>query len=137
MPREGQGSRLNEAWLIAKLRLHQSVLLTIVLVVKLGNISLISLSLSWNPYLASWSRILHEEVIVPQLVKSFCAVYGMRKFITALTTARRLSLSSLPSPQQNPIALNSISALQYIFKVSLNSSIYSTSRLVACLTAKG
>ena len=39
------------------------------------------------------SRILPEKLTGPQPVKKFLTFYGNRRFITAFTTARRLSLS--------------------------------------------
>jgi hypothetical protein len=39
------------------------------------------------------SRVLPEKLICPQLVKKFPAFYGTRRFITAFTSARHLSLS--------------------------------------------
>jgi hypothetical protein len=39
------------------------------------------------------SRVLLEKLTVLQLVKKFPAFYGTRRFITALTSARHLSLS--------------------------------------------
>ena len=44
-------------------------------------------------YPTPWSRVLFEKPIVPHLAKKFPAFYGMRSFITAITTARRLCLS--------------------------------------------
>ena len=41
----------------------------------------------------SWSRVLPEKLTGPQLVKIFPAFYRNRKFITAFTTPRHLSLS--------------------------------------------
>jgi hypothetical protein len=43
--------------------------------------------------LTPWSRVLLEKLTVLQLVKKFPAFYGTRRFITALTSARQLSLS--------------------------------------------
>jgi hypothetical protein len=40
-----------------------------------------------------WSRVLLEKLSVFQLVKKFPAIFGTRKFITAITSARHLSLS--------------------------------------------
>jgi hypothetical protein len=42
--------------------------------------------------LTLWSRFLNEKLAVCQLVKKFPAFYGTRKFITAFTRARHLSL---------------------------------------------
>jgi hypothetical protein len=52
----------------------------------------------------TWSKVLPEKLTGPQLVNKFPAFYGTRRFITALTTARHLSLSwdisiqSMPTP---------------------------------------
>jgi hypothetical protein len=46
------------------------------------------------PYLLTpWSRVLLEKLTGSQLVKKFTAFYGTRRFITAFTSARQLSLS--------------------------------------------
>ena len=39
-----------------------------------------------------WSRILPEKLTVPRLLEKFTAFYGTRRFITAFTTDRHLSL---------------------------------------------
>jgi hypothetical protein len=44
--------------------------------------------------LTPWSRVLLEKLTGLQLVKNFFAFYGTRRFITTLTSARHLSLSS-------------------------------------------
>jgi hypothetical protein len=41
----------------------------------------------------SWSRVLLEKLKVFQLVEKFPSFYGTRRFITAVTSARHLSLS--------------------------------------------
>jgi hypothetical protein len=53
-----------------------------------------------------WSRVFLEEVTALQLIKKFPAFYGIRKFITVLTSTRHLSLSwaTQPSPH-NPFPL--------------------------------
>ena len=43
--------------------------------------------------LTPWCRVLLEKLTGLQLVKKFPAFYGTRRFITALTSVRRLSLS--------------------------------------------
>ena len=43
--------------------------------------------------LTPWSRVLPEKLTGSQLVNKFPAFYGTRRFITALTSARHLSLS--------------------------------------------
>jgi hypothetical protein len=45
------------------------------------------------PKTTPWSRVLLEKLTGRQLVKKFPAFYGTRRFITALTRARHLSLS--------------------------------------------
>jgi hypothetical protein len=42
--------------------------------------------------LTPWSRVLLEQLIGSQLVKKVLSFYGTRRFITALTRARHLSL---------------------------------------------
>jgi hypothetical protein len=54
-----------------------------------GFINDINYSLHFTP----WSRGLLEKLTVSQLVKKFPAFYGTRRFITAFTRARHLSLS--------------------------------------------
>ena len=46
-----------------------------------------------NYSLASLSRVLLEKLTGSQLVKNFLAFYGTRRFITAFTSARHLSIS--------------------------------------------
>jgi hypothetical protein len=43
--------------------------------------------------LTPWSRVLLKKLTISQLIKIFTACYGTRRFITALTSARHLSLS--------------------------------------------
>ena len=43
--------------------------------------------------LTPWSRVLLEKLASLQLFKKFPAFYGTRRFLTALTSARHLSLS--------------------------------------------
>jgi len=52
-----------------------------------------------NYLLTPWSRVLLEKLTVSQLAKKFPAFYGTRKFITAFTSARHLSLSYTSSIQ--------------------------------------
>jgi hypothetical protein len=44
-------------------------------------------------FLTPWSRVLLEKLTCLKLVKKFPAFYGTRRFITAFTSARHLSLS--------------------------------------------
>jgi hypothetical protein len=48
------------------------------------------------------ARVLLGKLTVPQLVKKFPAFYGTRRFITAFTRARHLSLSRASSVQSIP-----------------------------------
>jgi hypothetical protein len=50
--------------------------------------------------LTPWSRVLYEKQSALQLVKKFPAFYGTWRFLTALTSARHLSLSKA-SPIQS------------------------------------
>jgi hypothetical protein len=43
--------------------------------------------------LTPWSRVLPEKLKRPELLKKLPAFYGTRRFITAFTRARHLSLS--------------------------------------------
>ena len=57
-----------------------------------------SFSPSWYTYLLTylltpWCRVLLEKLTGLQLVTKFTAFYGTRRFITALTSVRHLSLS--------------------------------------------
>jgi len=47
----------------------------------------------------SWSRVLLENLTCSQLANNFLTLYGTRRFITAFTTARHLSLSRARSIQ--------------------------------------
>jgi len=52
------------------------------------------LSMYKNTYLLTpWCRVLLEQLTGLQLVKKFPAFHGTRRFITALTSVRHLSLS--------------------------------------------
>jgi len=55
--------------------------------------------------LTPWCRILLDKLTGLQLVKKFPAFYGTRRFITALTSVRHLSLSwasPIQSTYQHP-----------------------------------
>jgi hypothetical protein len=60
-----------------------------------------------RPYLLTYlltpcSRVLLEKLTGSQLVKKFPAFYGTRRFITAFTSARHLSLPRARSIQSTP-----------------------------------
>jgi hypothetical protein len=52
--------------------------------------------------LTPWSRVLPEKLKRPELLKKFPAFYGTRRFITAFTRARHLSLSWARPIQSRP-----------------------------------
>jgi hypothetical protein len=53
----------------------------------------------WHSFeLTTWSRVFPEKTAGPQLVKKLAAFYGTRRFITAFTSTRHLSLSRFISP---------------------------------------
>jgi len=53
-------------------------------------------------FLTPWSRVL-KKLRSSQLVKKFPTFYGTRRFITAFTSARHLSLSRASSIQSMPL----------------------------------
>ena len=57
-----------------------------------------SLTHSITYLLTSWSKVLLEKLTGFHLLKKFPAFYGTRRFITAFTSARRLSL---PEPARS------------------------------------
>ena len=68
--------------------------------------------------LTPWSRVLLEKLSVFQLVKKFPAFYGTRRFVTAFTSARHLSLSwasSIQSILSHPTSWRSILILYPIY----------------------
>ena len=77
--------------------------------------------------LAPWSRVLLEKLASLQLVKKFPAYYGTRRFLTALTSARHLSLS-WASPIQfsypNPTSWRSILILSSHLRLGLPSGLF-------------
>jgi hypothetical protein len=69
-------------------------------VTTIGCLSLaIGLTFVYSYLLTKWSRVLLEKLTVCQLIKKFPAFYGNRRFITAFTSARHLSLSWASSIQ--------------------------------------
>jgi len=52
--------------------------------------------------LTQWSRVVPEKLTGSQLLKKFPAFYGTRRFITAFTNARHLSLSWVRPIQSMP-----------------------------------
>ena len=56
-------------------------------------------------FLTARRRILSEKLTGPELVRNFSEFYKTRRLITALTTARHLSLSRDINPIHAPISL--------------------------------
>ena len=76
--------------------------------------------------LTPWSRVLLEKLTGLQLVKKFPAFCGTRKFITALTSARHLSLSwasSIQSTHPHPTSRRSILILPSHLRLGLPSGL--------------
>ena len=76
--------------------------------------------------LTAWCRVLLEKLTGLQLVKKFPPFYGTRRFITALTSVRHLSLS-LASPIQStypqPTSWRSILILSTHLRLGLPSGL--------------
>ena len=77
--------------------------------------------------LTPWSRVLLEKLASLQLVKKFPAFYGTRRFLTALTSARHLSLSwasPIQSSYPNPTSWRSILILSSHLSLGLPSGLF-------------
>jgi hypothetical protein len=77
--------------------------------------------------LTPWSRVFLEELTSSQLVKKFYAYYGTRRFITAFTSARHLSLSwasSIQSISPHPTSQRSILILSSHLLLGLPSGLF-------------
>ena len=77
--------------------------------------------------LTPWSRVLLEKLTGFQLVKKFSAFYGTRRFITAFTSARHLSLSrtsSIQSTPPHPTSWKSILILSFHLRLGLPSGLF-------------
>jgi len=92
-------------------------------------------SLLWSPcnyyirtyLLTPWSRVLLEKLTGFHLVKKFPAFYGTRRFITAFTSARHLSLfwaSSILSITPHPTSWRFILILSSHLRLGLPSGLY-------------
>ena len=77
--------------------------------------------------LTPWCRVLLEKLTGLQLVKKFPAFHGTRRFITALTSVRHLSLSqasSIQSTPPHPTSWRSISVLSSHLSLGLPSGLF-------------
>ena len=80
----------------------------------------------WN-LLTPWCRVLLEKLTGLQLVKKFPAFYGTRRFITALTSVRHLSLSRanpIQSTYLHPTSWRSILILSTHLRLGLPSGLF-------------
>jgi len=77
--------------------------------------------------LTPWCRVLLEQLTGLQLVKKFPAFYGTRRFITALTSVRHLSLSwasPIQSTYPHPASWKSILILSTHLQLGLPSGLF-------------
>ena len=84
---------------------------------------------SLNAVLTSCSRLLLEMLTSFQLVKKFPAFYGTRRFITAFTSARHLSLSwssSIQSMPPQPTSWRSILILSSHLRLGIPSGLFAS-----------
>ena len=80
--------------------------------------------------LTAWCRVLLERLTGLQLVKKFPAFHGTRRFITALTSVRQLSLSwasPIQSIYPHPISWRSILILSTHLRLGLPSGLFPSS----------
>ena len=81
-----------------------------------GIFTLLTYLLAYFTYvLTPWSRVLLEKLTGFQLVKKFPTFYGTRKFITAFTSARHLSLTWASSIQSMFLFLGTVNCSKHIF----------------------
>ena len=77
--------------------------------------------------LTPWCRVLLEKPTGLELVKKFPAFYGSRRFITALTSVRHLSLSwasPIQSTYPHPTSWRSILILSVHLRLGLPSGLF-------------
>ena len=80
--------------------------------------------------LTPWCRVLLEKLTGLQLVKKFPAFYGTRRFITALTSVRHLSLSwasPIQSIYPHPTSWRSVLILSTHLRLGLPSGLFTYS----------
>ena len=77
--------------------------------------------------LTAWCRVLLEKLTGLQPVKKFLTIHGTRRFITALTTVRHLSLSwanPIKSIYPHPTSWRSILTLSTHLRLDIPSSLF-------------
>jgi hypothetical protein len=80
-------------------------------------------------HITPWSRVLLEKLTVLQLVKKFPAFYGTRRFLTAITSIRHLSLSwasPIQSSHPRPTSWRSILILSSHIRLGLPSGLFTS-----------
>ena len=81
----------------------------------------------WDYLLTPWCRVLLQKLTGLQLVKKFPAFHGTRRFITALTSLRHLSLfwaSPIQSIYPYPTSWRSILILSAHLRLGLPSGLF-------------
>jgi len=94
-----------------------------------GNFTFLTLSrpIPLTYLLTPWCKVLLEQLTGLQLVKKFPAFHGSRRFITALTSVRHLSLSwasPIQSTYPHPISRRSILILSTHLRLGLPSGLF-------------
>ena len=87
----------------------------------------VSTSPIYTYLLTPWCRVLLEKLTSLQLVKKFPAFYGTRRFLTALTSVRYLSLSCaspIQSTYPHPTSWRSILILSTHLRLGLPSGLF-------------
>ena len=94
------------------------------------------LAISSVTYLLHGAESFLRSELVLQLIKKFPAFYGTRKFITVLTSARHLSLSSansIQSPQPLPTSWRSILILSSHVRLGSNAKLLNLTLYGPCI----
>ena len=92
-----------------------------------GRQVLYGVRIEFSYLLTPWCRVLLEKLTGLQLVKKFPAFHGTRRFVTALTTVRHLSLSwasPIQSIYPHPTSWRSILILSTHLRLGLPSGLF-------------